>query len=585
MNNSPFNHTHFIGYVNQVTPQFVKVHFPSSILMKSFSFYGEQLKGGLVGNYVVIEGDQFGFLGKILELSLPEKERLELSEKSFNTKEFHPTGKIEILLSFELFNPSKIDKGLNSLPVIGAKVFICSSEFLKGYFKGFGVKEEHKGNAPTIELGHLTYDKTTLVELSQQAIFGRHCAVVGTTGGGKSYTVSKLLEGVISNNGKSIIIDATGEYNKHDKENYSEKSLVLANNSYFPYSRLTIGDLFVLFRPAGQVQQPILLEAIKSLKIAHCLMRDRENYEFVEAGNIITFKIKTKQGDKDLIIENGCIKKQGNLTSPFNMSYHKYVDEIEDNSKSDFDINKLTRQIGNECFQIFADNWSNTLDLRNYSNSTSLLMRINNILNDDYFKKIFGFKINDEKNLIDAISTFLLDDNKLSILRIGFEKVPFNFQVREILANSIGNYLLNQARQEKFKNNPLILFVDEAHQFLNKSVKDDYFELTELNAFNSIAKECRKYGLFLCISTQMPRDIPNGTLSQIGTFISHRLINYHDKEAIANACSTASRETLAFLPVLGAGEAILMGIDFPMPVMIKVQMPVVKPNSETPLFK
>ncbi|WP_166961932.1 ATP-binding protein [Yeosuana marina] len=585
MNNSPFNHTHFIGYVNQVTPQFIKVHFPSSVLMKSFSFYGEQLKGGLVGNYVVIEGDQFGFLGKILELTLPEKERLELSEKSFNTKEFHPTGKIEILLSFELFNPSKIDKGLNSLPVIGAKVFICSSEFLRDYFKGFGVKEEHKGNAPIIDLGHLTYDKTTLVELSQQAIFGRHCAVVGTTGGGKSYTVSKLLEGVISNNGKSIIIDATGEYNKHDDENYSENSLVLADNSFFPYSRLTIGDLFVLFRPAGQVQQPILLEAIKSLKIAHCLIRDKENYEIIDAGNIITFKIKTKQGDKDLIIENGCIKKQGNLTSPFNMSYHKYVDEIEDNSKSNFDINKLTRQIGNECFQIFGDNWSNTLDLRNYSNSTSLLMRINNILNDDYFKKIFGFKINDEKNLIDSISAFLSEGNKSSMLRIGFEKVPFNFQVREILANSIGNYLLNQARQEIFKDKPLILFVDEAHQFLNKSVKDDYFELTELNAFNSIAKECRKYGLFLCISTQMPRDIPNGTLSQIGTFISHRLINYQDKEAIANACSTASRETLAFLPVLGAGEAILMGIDFPMPVILKVQMPIIKPNSETPLFK
>jgi energy-coupling factor transporter ATP-binding protein EcfA2 len=583
-NNSPFNHTHFIGYVNQVTPQFVKVHFPSSVLMKSFTFYGEQLKGGLVGNYVVIEGDQFGFLGKILELSLPEKERLELSEKSFNTKEFHPTGKIEILLSFEIFNPTKIDKGLNSLPVIGAKVFICSSEFIKGYFKGFGVKDEHRNNAPTIDFGHLTYDKSTLVELSQQAIFGRHCAVVGTTGGGKSYTISKLLEGIITNRGKTIIIDATGEYSNHDKEVYSEKSLVLSIDSFFPYSRLTIGDLFVLFRPAGQVQQPILLEAIKSLKIVHCLMRDKESYTFTEIENTFTFKIKTKEGEKDLVITNGQIKKQGNYTSPFNMCYYKYVDEIEDNSKSDFDINKLTGQIRKECFQNYGEKWSATEDTRNSSNSTSLLMRINNVLNDESFKKIFGFKVNHNANLIDAINLFLSPGNKSSMLRIGFEKVPFNFQVREILANSIGNYLLNQSRLDVFRNNPLVFFVDEAHQFLNKSVKDDYFE-SELNAFNSIAKECRKYGLFLCIATQMPRDIPNGTLSQIGTFISHRLINHQDKEAVANACSTASRETLSFLPVLGAGEAILMGIDFPMPVMLKVKMPEIKPKSETPLFK
>ena len=87
MKQNPFNHSHFIGYINQVSPQFVKIHFPSSILMKSFSFYGEDLKGGLVGSYVVIEGEKYGFLGKILELSLPEKERLELSEKSFNTKD------------------------------------------------------------------------------------------------------------------------------------------------------------------------------------------------------------------------------------------------------------------------------------------------------------------------------------------------------------------------------------------------------------------------------------------------------------------------------------------------------------------
>ena len=163
MSANPFNHDYFIGYINQVLPQYVKVHFPSSVLLKTFMFNGERLNGGLVGSFVVIEGETFGFLGKILELSLPEKERLELSEKSFQNKEFHPTGKIEILLSFDLFEPTRIDKGLNSLPTIGAKVFVCTSGFIKGYFKNFGVKEENLGNAPVIDLGCLTYDKTAKV--------------------------------------------------------------------------------------------------------------------------------------------------------------------------------------------------------------------------------------------------------------------------------------------------------------------------------------------------------------------------------------------------------------------------------------
>lgn len=85
---------------------------------------------------------------------------------------------------------------------------------------------------------------------------------------------------------------------------------------------------------------------------------------------------------------------------------------------------------------------------------------------------------------------------------------------------------------------------------------DNYFASSSLSAFDQIAKECRKYGLFLCLATQMPWDIPIGTLSQIGTFIIHRLINYNDKEAIKQACSSADADTLSYLPVLGAGEAI-----------------------------
>jgi energy-coupling factor transporter ATP-binding protein EcfA2 len=587
-NNSPFNHTHFIGYVNQVTPQFVKVHFPSSVLMKTFSFYGEQLKGGLVGNYVVIEGDHFGFLGKILELSLPEKERLELSEKSFNTKEFHPTGKIEILLSFEVFNPEKIDKGLNSLPVIGAKIFICSSEFIKGYFKGFGVKEEHRDTAPTIDFGHLTYDKTTLVELSQQAIFSRHCVIVGTTGGGKSYTLSKLIEGVLLNQTKTIVIDSTGEYSGHDLNPISEKSAKLSVDSFFHYTNLAVSDLFVLLRPSGQVQAPKLMEAIKSLKVLRIIKNNVDN-DFISKIDEETYSIKINDTkSENIIIRDNSILKAGQLMRPFNRVYNKFIGEIE-SIKSDFDIKSLSNQIVKECVYDVDFNdknkWGSSYP-NHLNNCVSLILRINNLVNNPKFDSLFGFskQKSDDGELIKIITDFIDAKNK-NLLRINFEFVGFDFQSREILSNAIGKYLLEEARVGRFKKQPLILFIDEAHQFLNKKVKDEYFESTDLSSVDSIAKECRKYGLFLCLATQMPRDIPNGTLSQIGTFISHRLINHFDKEAIVNACSSANRETLSFLPVLGAGEAILMGVDFPMPVMLKVKMPKVKPESETPLFK
>ncbi|MCC9043889.1 ATP-binding protein [Myroides sp. M-43] len=578
---NPFQHSHFLGYVNHVSPSFIKIHFPSSVLMKSFYHNSEILKGGLVGNYVVIEGEDKGFLCKLLEISLPEKERLELSEKTFSTKEFHPTGRLEVLLSFDLFNPLNIEKGVNSLPLIGSKVFICSSEFLSTHFKKFGVKKEDFETTPTIKLGNLIYDKNVPVDLSLQALFGRHCAVVGTTGGGKSYTISKFIEGIIQANSKAIIIDPTGEYSNFDTD-AKVISTKLITDSYFPYQNLTINDLFVLFRPSGQVQQPILLEAIKSLKLVRCLINDIPKNYHNENGSQNIFYFNTKDGFQVVLIENELLTKQNQFTAPFNNANHIYKEKIENFNNNDFDISLLHKQIVNECFQVYNNQWTRQDD-RNLSNATSLIIRINNIISNDKYKGMFGFSDPKTSNLISTIEEFLVNPN-LNILRISFEDVPYDFQAREILANALGRYLLNKSRTLAFRDKPLVLFVDEAHQFLNKKVKDEYFESTELSAFDSIAKESRKYGLFLCLATQMPRDIPIGTLSQMGTFVTHRLINHYDKEAISNACSTANKETLSFLPSLGSGEAIIMGVDFPMPLSIQIDRPLIEPKFDTPKF-
>ena len=585
----PFDHNYFIGYINQVYPDSVRVHFPSSVLLNKFIFSGEEFNAGLVGNYVTIEGENHGFLGKILELSLPEKERLELNEKAFRNKEFHPTGKIEILLSFDYFKPDRVSKGLTAFPNIGSKVFVCSSAFIQKYFKGFGIKEGNIDNAPTIDLGILTSDNKTEIEVSQQALFGRHCAIVGTTGGGKSWTVSKCLEEIIKNKGKAIIIDATGEYSSFDGQPGVVGAAVIGVNSFFHYSNLTVQDLFVLLRPSGQVQAPKLLEAIKSLKIVEILKNHTDGTTIIlrPDGNFDILNPSTQLMEL-ITIRNGTIVKENGKHGPFNRIYYKYIDEIE-NIDANFDVNKLANQIVNECVWDIAhsspDNWGSRQDTH-YNNCISLILRVGNFMHNANYNKIFGIKElkSSDDELTKRISTFLNDRNQV-VLRIGFENVGYEFQSREILANAVGKYLLTLARQEKFKDQPLVLFIDEAHQYLNKSVKDEFFEFTQLSAYDQIAKECRKFGLFLCLATQMPRDIPIGTLSQMGTFIVHRLINPYDKEAIESACSAANRNSLSFLPILGEGEAILIGVDFPMPVIIKIKKPNIEPNSQTPLFK
>ena len=583
---NPFRHEYFLGYINQVLPQFVKVHFPSSVLLNGFTHYGQEFNGGLVGSFVIIEGEKYGFLGRLTELSLPESERLSLNERAFQTNDFHPTGKIEILLSFDLYNPFVVKKGLTSYPNIGAKVFISSGELVQEYMSRFGVKEGKKSDA--IKLGRLVSSPDTEVKVNLQSIFGRHCAVVGTTGGGKSYTLSKLVESLIESNNKSILIDPTGEYSSFDKDpNCKECNLGI--DHYFHYSNLSVSDLFVMFRPSGQVQQPILLEAITSLKLAVILERESANYNPTTVDKIITYHFKGNKSESlSIDIDDGCIVKLGKKTLPFNRLRAIYSDELNDFNTTNFNIQKLSKQINNECVFLNGDSWGSTVDTRNQGNASSLILRIHQCISDPEFRKVFGFDNVDKVDIISKIKDFIEIKEKKKLLRIAFDKVPFAFQIREIVANAIGSFLLQIARSGVFDskknkdNRPIVLLIDEAHQFVNKSVKDEYFESTRLDSFDLIAKECRKHGLFLCIATQMPRDIPQGTLSQMGTFIVHRLINHNDKEAISNACSSASKNTLEFLPILGEGEAILTGVDFPMPIIMKFDLPVNEPNSQTP---
>lgn len=214
---------------------------------------------------------------------------------------------------------------------------------------------------------------------------------------------------------------------------------------------------------------------------------------------------------------------------------------------------------------------------------THLLARINLFLNNPTVKAALGIdKKNIQKSIMDTIGFF--SDGEGSILRIGFEKLSYDFAIREVIVDFIANKLLEMARRDSFRKEPIFLFVDEAHQFLNKKISADDDTSFYLQGIELIAKEACKYGLFLCLSTQMPRDVPVGVLSQMGTFIAYRLINEQDKKAVESAASSLNKSMLSFLHTMGAGEALMMGVDFSMPLLLKITPPVQTPCSETPML-
>lgn len=579
---NPYSESRFIGYVTMVSPLQTRVHFPSSVLLKKF-FNGDNGYHAITGKYIIIEGTGCGFLGKIVEIGLPEKERLELTESKFEKEVFHPTGKVEILLCFDNYK-LQAKKGLDQLPPISAKVYLCSDDFLGSLLTKFGVKD---GVIPkTIPLASLPDNENHKIDVSSQALFGRHCAVVGTTGGGKSWTVAKLIEEVVAQNGKAILIDATGEYeplNSYPQIKYLKFNSTSDDSVYFNYKDLRETDLYALFRPTGQAQLPKLQEAMRSLRLIEVVTKKATktvNDDFIidKANNY--WKVHTTH---DLTLIN-------KISQPRN----PIIKAIKDNIKvfendCQFDINALPYQIFNECVRDFGgDNDKyGADDPTGKGFCQSLVSRIQVTITNDAFKTVFGFdnKSKSKNEFNDVVTNFLNVKSKENVLILSVADVSTENKLKEILVNSIGRYLLEKALSEDFRavgKKSLLLFLDEAHLFLNKKIKDEYSIEVELDSFDRIAKECRKFGLFLVISTQMPRDIPRGVLSQMGTFIVHRLINQQDREAIEFACSDANKSALSFLPILSSGEAMLTGVDFPMPMILKITKPNVEPDSNTP---
>jgi DNA helicase HerA-like ATPase len=213
----------------------------------------------------------------------------------------------------------------------------------------------------------------------------------------------------------------------------------------------------------------------------------------------------------------------------------------------------------------------------------TLLTRIEDMLQAKELSCVFSSGCRDAKDLFDIISEFLKEQRN-RILRVSLKYLPFAHNAREIVANAIGRHLLNQARDGDFRERPLAVFLDEAHQFLNKTLGDENTKYP-LESFELIAKEGRKFSLNICISTQRSRDISEGVLSQMGTLIVHRLINDKDREVVEGASGDIDKSAAAFLPTLSPGEAVIIGVDFPIPITVQVSKPQNEPDSRGPNYQ
>lgn len=552
---SPFDSSRYIGTVCHVRPQTIDINLPRAASATSSHYAGYAVQAGQVGEFVVIEGEEHAVLGRIIEVRLPERERLTVEMTSEHEGEINPIGTVQLLTAIELSSGESLN-GIPQHPRISQHVYSAHPLLVKQAVESDSIEEAQK-----LQLAVFPHAPNTSVSLKPSSILGRHCAILGATGGGKSWSLAKLVEEIVRLKGKAILFDATGEFHTQSGDvthvYLGGKADADGQRTFvsFPYQYLTETDLFVMFKPSAGSQAPKLREALRSLKLANL---------------------------DPTLATNGLVKKVNQPRLAFESAMLQHEATLQGGAV-DYDITKLAQQVTEEC--VFptgsgasaATHWGGATS-NDIAFCTSLLGRIEAEIASDSMACVF--KPAGLTSLPTVISAFLRDDSK-HLLRVSLEDLPFEHHARELVTNAIGRFLLRRARRGDFKKKPLVVMLDEAHQFLDKSVGDDYNK-TSLDSFGLIAKEGRKYGLTCVLATQRPRDIPEDVLSQMGMFLVHRLINDRDRNVVERACGNLDQSAAAFLPSLGQGEAILVGVESPMPLPVRIKVPNYPPESRGP---
>lgn len=160
------------------------------------------------------------------------------------------------------------------------------------------------------------------------------------------------------------------------------------------------------------------------------------------------------------------------------------------------------------------------------------------------------------------------------------------FQVLETITGLIGRIILEfLSRFDKGNRGkmPTVIALEEAQNYIPETNRKDRESISK-KVFERIAREGRKYGLSLLISSQRPSELSKTVLSQCNSFIVHRIQNPDDQVYIRKLVSSANSEILSQLPTLPQQHVIIMGDCVRTPVVARMNTAKPCPNSNNPEF-
>lgn len=407
---------------------------------------------------------------------------------------------------------ASFNRGVTVYPSLGDRVRVASKSELEASFCG--------NPGGSVRVGGIRQDSSIPAMVRVDDLLGKHFAILGTTGTGKSCTTALILRSILEkhNNAHIVLLDPHNEYSTAFRE-WGE--VLSPRTMQLPYWLLTFDELVevLIGDPEGRKAEiEILQELIPIAKSRYSGSRSKEN---------------------------SGLRRSGSDNARYTID-----------TPVPYRLSDVTAMIDERMGRL-----ENKRDLHPYR---QLKQRINLVSQDARYAFMFG-----QLTVYDGMAQILgqifrvpVNDKPITIIELtGLPPEIVNVVVSVICRMTFDLALWGEGQI------PITVVCEEAHRYVPANPNTGFEPCKR--AIAKIAKEGRKYGASLCIVTQRPAEIDPTILSQCNTVFALRMSNDRDQQIVQSAVSDTGSGLLEFLPALGQREAIAFGDGVTLPVRIR----------------
>ncbi|KPF71950.1 ATPase [Blastomonas sp. AAP25] len=411
-------------------------------------------------------------------------------------------------------------RGVTRYPVPGTPLFAMTSADLKQVYAA--------DSRPHIEIGTVYPTADTRGALYVDALLGKHFALLGSTGTGKSTAAALILHRIcdMMPDGHIVMVDPHGEYASAFSEN---GALFDVGNLAMPYWLMNFEEHCEVFLTSSGADRQTDAEIL-----AKCLLSARMKSKAAINASRVTVDTPIPYMLSDLVanIQNEMGKlDKATSSAPF-LRIKGKIEEMKADPRYTFMFSGM----------LVGDNMV------------------------DFIARIFRMPA---------------EGKPISIIDVSGVPSDITSTVVAVLSRMVFDFAI-WSRKDKIT--PVLLVCEEAHRYIPS---DRVLEHSAVrNVLSRIAKEGRKYGVSLGLITQRPSDLSEGVLSQCGTIIAMRLNNDRDQAHVRSAMPEGARGFLDSIPALRNRECIICGegVSIPIRVAFDDLAEARRPASDDPLF-